>query len=142
MRYVRARLSELKLKEAEKLLDTIIDERKTVQGIPWEELVHVPHPHFFRRRGVPAFTLTGWDGETFGDVDSYLAHLVRHLPDAYRASSDFRDYVEQLRNVESGEVTAEEAARSMPTLRRVGGACPCSKSVRWVADTGANGAVT
>ncbi len=31
-------------------------------------------------------------------------------------------------------MTAEEAAGRMPALRRVGGACPCSKSVRWVVD--------
>jgi 1,2-phenylacetyl-CoA epoxidase catalytic subunit len=137
MRYVRARLPELKLKEAETLLDRILEEGSPGRGISWEELVHVPHRHFFRRRGVPAFELGGWQGESFDDVDTYLAHLLRHLPDAYRASSDFRDYVEQLRQVHGGEMTADEAARKMPTLRRVGGACPCSKSVRWVAENGA-----
>ena len=137
MRYVRARLPELKLKEAESILDKILTDRATQRGITWEELVHVPHKHFFRRRGLPAFELTGWDGEAFDDVNSYLAHLKRHLPDAYRASSDFRDYVEQMTRIEAGELTADEAARQMPTLRRVGGACPCSKSVRWVAENGA-----
>jgi 1,2-phenylacetyl-CoA epoxidase catalytic subunit len=136
MRFVRARLPELKLKEAEQVLDQILADRGTVRGISWEELVHAPHKNFFRRRGLPAFELTGWDGETFQDVESYLLHLKRHLPDAYRASSDFRDYVDQLSKIEAGELTAEEAAHQMPTLRRVGGACPCSKSVRWVADNG------
>ncbi|MCZ6507266.1 MAG: hypothetical protein O7A04_04355, partial [Acidobacteria bacterium] len=75
----------------------------------------------------------------FDDADSYLAHLSKQLPDAYRASSDFQDYAEKLRKVAGGEVTAADAAREMPTLRRVGGACPCSKSVRWVADNGASG---
>jgi len=137
MRYVRARLPELKLKEAEALLDAILDQRESQRGITWEELVHAPHPHFFRRRGVPAFSMTGWEGESFEDLDEYLKHLTKHLPDAYRASSDFRDYVEELRRVDSGEITAEDAARVMPSLRRVGGACPCSKSVRWVSGNGA-----
>ncbi len=141
MRYVRARLPELKLKEAEALLDRILADGDTVQGIAWEELVHVPHRHFFRRRGVPAFELTGWDGTPFDEVESYLQHLSRHLPDAYRASSDFRDYAEQLRRVGRGEIDAAAASHQMPALRRVGGACPCSKSVRWIADNGA-GATT
>ncbi len=136
MRFVRARLPEVKLNEAEAVLDKILDERRSVQGVDWEDLVHVPHQHFFRRRGVPAFELTGWQGETFDDVEKYLTHLTEHLPDAYRASSDFRDYVEKLREVAAGETTATEASRVMPELRRVGGACPCSKSVRWIADPG------
>ncbi|MDH3402964.1 MAG: hypothetical protein OES32_09055 [Acidobacteriota bacterium] len=139
MRFVRARLPELKLREAEAVLDEVVAERKAVQGIRWEDLVHLPHKHFFRRRGVPAFELTGWEGEAFADVDLYLAHLSAHLPDAYRASSDFRDYGEKLREVAAGETTAAEAAREMPALRRVGGACPCSKSVRWVAGNGTAG---
>ena len=32
--------------------------------------------------------------------------------------------------VHSGELTLEAATSQMPALRRVGGACPCSKSVR------------
>jgi len=142
MRFVRARLPELKLKEAEGVLDKILADRGTERGISWGELVHVPHKHFFRRRGLPAFELTGWEGETFDDVESYLAHLKRHLPDAYRASSDFRDYVNQVTKIGAGELTADEAARQMPALRRVGGACPCSKSVRWVAENGASNGVT
>ena len=31
-------------------------------------------------------------------------------------------------------MTAEDASRKMPALRRVGGSCPCSKAVRWVVD--------
>lgn len=141
MRFVRARLPELKLKEAEAVLDKILADGGSERGISWEELVHVPHAHFFRRRGVPAFELTGWAGESFDDVAAYLAHLKKHLPDAYRASSDFRDYVDQLHSIEAGEITAEDAARQMPSLRRVGGACPCSKSVRWVAENGAGNGV-
>ncbi len=134
MRYVRARLPELKLKEAEAVLDRILDDGDTVHGIAWGDLVHVPPMAFFRRRGVPAFEMVGWDGATFDDVDSYLDHLTDQLPDAYRASSDFRDYAETLREVHEEGVDAQEASRRMPALRRVGGACPCSKSVRWVAD--------
>ena len=39
-----------------------------------------------------------------------------------------------LRKVASGEMTAEQGGKVMPELRRVGGSCPCSKSVRWVRE--------
>jgi hypothetical protein len=36
--------------------------------------------------------------------------------------------------VATGALTVEAATGRMPALRRVAGACPCSKSVRWVVD--------
>ena len=83
---------------------------------------------------MPAFRWVGVDGETFENVDAYLAHLTSTLPDGYRATRDFQDFVDNLRAVARGEKTADEAQKAMPQLRRVGGVCPCSKSVRWVAD--------
>ena len=78
--------------------------------------------------------MIGWDGEEYRDVSAYLLHLADHLPDSYRAGRDFRDYVEVLRQVGSGDISADQAARTMPSLRRVGGVCPCSRAVRWVVD--------
>jgi hypothetical protein len=83
--------------------------------------------------------MIGWDGEEYSDLNAYLTHLSKHLPDSYRANRDFLHYVDLLEEIDSGTKTAEEAARVMPSLRRVGGVCPCSKSVRWVAGNGANG---
>jgi 1,2-phenylacetyl-CoA epoxidase catalytic subunit len=140
MRYIRARIPGLDLKQAEEVLDRILAERGSEQGIAWEDLVHLPHRAFYRRRGVPAFELAGWQGETFDDLPSYLEHLRKHLPDAYRASRDFRHYVEQAQRLAAGEATLREAVSAMPDLRRVGGVCPCSKSVRWVAEAPQAGA--
>ena len=134
LRFIRARLPEVSSARAHEILDEIVRERKPVEGIAWDDLVHAPHPHFFRRRGVPAFELTGWEGETYKTVDEYVAHLHKTLPDAYRAGKDFRFYTETLRKLHSEEITLQDAVRAMPELRRVGGVCPCSKSVRWVAD--------
>jgi hypothetical protein len=134
MRFVRARLPNLSHVEAEELLEKVSKDRESVQGIHWAELIHLPHSEFFRRRGVPSFRMVGWDGEDFADAESYLGHLAQHLPDAYRAGMDFKHYAELLRKVDGEEITAEEASRSMPSLRRVGGVCPCSKAVRWVAE--------
>jgi len=33
-------------------------------------------------------------------------------------------------------VTLKDAMRSMPRLARVGGACPCANSVRWIVEAG------
>ena len=139
LRYVRARLPKLNVDAAEAVLERILGERKTVEGIAYADLVHAPHREFFRRRGVPAFQMIGWDGETYSDVNEYLSHLSKHLPDSYRANRDFLHYVDLLKEIDSGTKTAEEASRVMPSLRRVGGVCPCSKSVRWVADNGVGG---
>jgi 1,2-phenylacetyl-CoA epoxidase catalytic subunit len=133
MRFVRARLPELAPDEAQAALDEILREHRTVRGIAWEDLVHMPDKAFFRRRGVPAFELTGWQGERFDSVEAYTAHLARHLPDAYRSGSDFQHYLDTLSRLHGGEITLQDAVLSMPALRRVGGVCPCSKSVRWVS---------
>ena len=137
MRYVRTKLADLSIGEAREVVDRLKQEGDSgtkVKGIAANELLHMPHPHFCRRRGVPAFRMVGLHGETFDDYDEYMLHLRKTLPESYFASSDFRDYAETLKQVVSGEVEADAAARRMPALRRVAGTCPCSKSVRWVRE--------
>jgi hypothetical protein len=133
LRYLRARSENLSQGGSEAGLDRILA-GETVEGVRREDLLHMPHPDFFRRRGVPAFRMAGFAGESHATVADYLQHLIRLLPEAYRASRDFKDYVEALARVQDGKLTAEQAAGRMPALRRVAGACPCSKSVRWVID--------
>ncbi|MGE0640649.1 MAG: Phenylacetic acid catabolic protein [Thermoanaerobaculia bacterium] len=134
MRYLRARLPELSLGEAEAAMVELERDRGSFRGVRFDELLRLPHREYARRRGVPAFTKVGVDGEKFERLEDFLAHLVKTLPDGYRATRDFQDYVTNLTAVENGEKSVEEAQRFMPQLRRVGGVCPCSKSVRWVAD--------
>lgn len=133
LRYLRARVADLTHAGSEATLDRILA-GETIEGIHREDLLHIPHMDFFRRRGVPAFRLVGDQGETFATVPEYLQHLVRTLPESYRASRDYKDYVTALTEVQEGRMTAEQAAGKMPALRRVAGACPCSKSVRWMVD--------
>jgi len=133
-RYLRARLSGLDAAAAEATLQELERDHGRVGGVSFDELLRIPDRHYFRRRGEPSFAMVGRDGERFLDVEAYLVHLTQTLPDGYRATRDFQDYVAALRQVASGEKTAEEAGRSMPQLRRVGGVCPCSRAVRWVAD--------
>ncbi|HEY0511524.1 MAG TPA: Phenylacetic acid catabolic protein [Thermoanaerobaculia bacterium] len=140
VRYLRARVENLNHGQSEAALDRILA-GEAVEGVRREDLLHMPHPEFFRRRGVPAFRKVGSQGETFTSLPDYLQHLVRSLPESYLASRDYKDYVEALTQLEAGTLTLEAAAGRMPALRRVAGACPCSKSVRWVIDEPAAAAV-
>ncbi|HSL83549.1 MAG TPA: Phenylacetic acid catabolic protein, partial [Thermoanaerobaculia bacterium] len=132
-RYLRARLPELDLPAANEALDRL-EAGEVVHGVKPEELLYLPHKDFFRRRGVPAFHKTGARGEAFDTLQGYLDHLRKTLPESYLAAIDFRQFVEKLREVEAGATTPEEASRELPTLRRIAGSCPCSKSVRWVVE--------
>jgi len=134
MRFIRTRLPKLSQGDADKLYEKLRSDGGRSEGVDADELLYTPHRDFFRRRGVPAFRLTGARGETFDEYGAYLEHLRRHLPESYLASSDFKEYAEKLGEVVRGELTADEAGRKMRTLRRVAATCPCSKSVRWVRD--------
>jgi len=134
VRYLRAVDESLSPSQADAVLDRLLAEGGRHSSVRSEDLLRLPHADYFRRRGVPAFKMVGADGETYTDLPSYLRHLVSSLPDSYRASRDFKDYVELLTQVHQGTVKTEDAAGRMPSLRRVGGACACSKAVRWVVD--------
>jgi hypothetical protein len=133
-RYVRARLARLSPDEAEQLVERLLADRSTFEGISWEDLLQLPDRRFFRRKGEPAWTLVGTRGEPYADVNAYVRHLAQTLPDPYLHSRDMKHYVETLRGVVAGTVTVEQAMKKTPGLKRVGGVCPCSKSVRWVVD--------
>jgi 1,2-phenylacetyl-CoA epoxidase catalytic subunit len=136
LRYLRARLPELSLAEAPRVLDRLLagEVVSASTEVRPEELLRLPHSEFLRRRGVPAFRMVGAGGETYADLRAYLHHLERVLPESYRAGRDYKEYVDALAKVQRGELTAAAAASQLPALRRVGGACACSKAVRWVID--------
>ena len=140
-RYVRARFPSLARDDADALYARTKSERGTVDGLSWDDdLLKLPHNGFFRRRGEFAFQLIGVDGSTFTDVEQYIGHVLASLPEAYRASVDVSHWAELQRGVASGAVTLKDAMRSMPRLARVGGACPCANSVRWIVEVGAGAA--
>ena len=135
LRYVRARDGRLDHGAAREVLRRIAEEGETVEGVGGpDDLLRLPAKAFFRRRGVPAFQLVDVEGHELTDVEDYVRHLSRALPEAYLAGRDFEGYVDLLRKVHRGEMTVKDASKDMPNLRRVGGVCPCSKSVRWVRD--------
>lgn len=133
-RFVRARLPQVTSERADEIAKKIMGERVAVEGIQCSDLIRLPDRRFFRRRGEPAYQLIGFDGEAFTDVETFLGHLTKHLPSAYCASKDIKHYADTLRQVVSGEIDVKEAQKRSPILTRVGGVCPCSKSVRWVME--------
>ena len=135
-RFVRARFPAYSPEKVETVLDELVRSRGSHQGLAYDDLLHLPDPRFFRRKGEPAFQMVGIDGETFTDADEYLRYLARHLNDGYVASRDMRHYAETLRQVVAGTLTVEQGVKAMPKLKRLGGNCPCSKSVRWVMEAG------
>ena len=140
-RFVRARFPDYAPEKAEAVIEELERTRGSHRGLQSEDLLYLPDPRFFRRKGEPAFQMIGIQGEAFTDVDAYLRHLAQHLNDGYVASRDMRLYAETLRKVVAGELTVEQGVKAMPKLKRVGGTCPCSKSVRWVMEE-SNGAET
>lgn len=133
IRYVRAKLAHRSRDEADAAFQRIT-KGETVEGIRKDDLLRLPDRRFFRRRGEPAFQMVGVNGEQFTDVEEYIAHCLAHLPEAYHASIDVKHWIEMQRKVAKREIELKAAINSMPRLARVGGACPCSKSVRWVMD--------
>jgi hypothetical protein len=133
-RYLRARLPKLSPEEAERIAARLYQDRGRHEGISYEDLIELADPRFFRRKGEPAFTMVGTRGEAFPSVDEYVRHLKAQLPEPYLHSRDMKGYVETLRDVVAGRVTVDQAMKKMPKLKRVGGVCPCSNSVRWVVE--------
>jgi 1,2-phenylacetyl-CoA epoxidase catalytic subunit len=133
-RFVRARFPGYDPEKAERVLDDLEKSGGRHDGVSFEDLLRLPDRAFFRRKGEPAFTMVGVEGERYDDVDAYLRHLATHLPEPYMASRDLKVYAEALRQVAAGEMTVKDAIMKMPKLKRVGGTCPCSRAVRWVVE--------
>ena len=136
-RYVRARLPKLSRDDAEKAFARI-KAGESVDGVRPEDLLRLPDRRFFRRRGEYAYQMVGTRGETFSDVEQYVAHVLANLPEAYRASIDVKHWADLQRQVSRGEMPLKEAISSMPRLARMSGGCPCAKSVRWIQESAAN----
>jgi len=133
-RYLRARFSDYGPEKVDQVLDEMARDRAAHRGVKFEDLLRLPDRRCFRRKGEHAWTMVGVDGESFTDADEFLRYLAGQLSEAYLASRDMRLYAETLREVAAGSITPQDAMRRMPKLKRVGGACPCSKSVRWVVE--------
>jgi benzoyl-CoA 2,3-dioxygenase component B len=133
-RFVRARFPDYTPDKVEAVIEELERSHGTHKGLAYDEILRLPDARFFRRKGEHAFQMIGVYGETFTDAETYLRYLSRHLNSGYIASRDLRLYAETLRKVVAGELTVEDGVKAMPKLKRLGGSCPCSRSVRWVME--------
>jgi 1,2-phenylacetyl-CoA epoxidase catalytic subunit len=133
-RFLRARFPTYSVEKVDEVLGELEASRGRHDGVEFQDLLHLPDRRFFRRKGEPAWTMVGVDGETFTDVEAYLRYLSTQLPEPYMASRDMKVYADSLREVAAGTLSPMDAIKRMPKLKRVGGTCPCSKSVRWVME--------
>jgi 1,2-phenylacetyl-CoA epoxidase catalytic subunit len=135
VRYLRARYASKDRAEVDAIYARLKADRGRYDGVSWDDdLLKLPDRAFFRRRGEHAFEPVGVDGTRFEDVEAYITHVLARLPEAYRASVDVSHWADLQRQVSSGAMTLKDAMKSMPRLARVGGACPCANSVRWVVE--------
>jgi hypothetical protein len=141
-RFVRARFPEYSPEQADDVITELERTRGTHRGLKHEDLLRLPDPRFFRRKGEAAFDMIGIDGESFTDADEYVRYLSKNLNEGYVASRDLVNYSDVLRKVKSGEMTVKDGIMAMPKLKRLGGMCPCSKGVRWVMEDGDGGQTT
>lgn len=135
LRFLRERCADLDNEAIDKLLLDLL-EGHAREGCQPDDMLRLPAKEFFRRRGVHAYAMTDPQGRPVADLAEYRKLLHASLPEAYLASADFRFYMETLEQVESGTLSREEASARSPQLARVGGSCPCAKSVRWIAPGG------
>ncbi len=134
-RHVRARFPKLSREEADALYARVQADRGDADGVSWDrDLLKLPDRGFFRRRGEFAFQPIGFGGERFDDMEHYIGHVRDRLPEAYLASLDVKHWADLQRAVAAGTTALKDAIKSMPRLARVGGACPCANSVRWVME--------
>jgi hypothetical protein len=137
LRFLRARYPSRAPDDIERLLASLLRERQAIDGTSYDEILKMPHRNFFRRRGEPAFQTVSVEGDPIADVEDYIRHLAKVLPQAYLASRDMTQYRDLIRRVAAGEVTREDAAKKSPMMKRkADSVCPCSKGVRWVDTEG------
>jgi Flp pilus assembly pilin Flp len=92
----------------------------------------LPHRVFFRRRGEFAFQLIGVDGTRFDAVERYVQDVRGQPAGGLLRVARRAALADPQRGVAAGSLALKAAMKSMPRLGRVGGACPCKNSVRWV----------
>lgn len=78
------------------------------QQVELEELLYLPSPKFFRRRGIHAFLMVDVYGNPITNEKEYEGYLKRSLPDSYITGPDFLIYLRNLRRHYQGEKVTED----------------------------------
>ncbi|HVY63025.1 MAG TPA: Phenylacetic acid catabolic protein [Planctomycetota bacterium] len=87
---------------AKQTADRILSRREAEPGVRPDELLRLPDPRFFRKRGVPAWSFTTFEGDTVRTLEDYERELARSLPDRYLKTKDYAAYQAELREYVTG----------------------------------------
>lgn len=106
---INVAIAQLKVKgitppDARSLVREVQDTGESRDGVRVEDLLFVPDPKFFRKRGMQEVVFQPYDlnGNLLTEDgkplpgEKYLEYLVKVLPDRYRSTDEFKQYVDQL----------------------------------------------
>ena len=102
---VQERIEAVSRQEAHAIIDEVERSGDTTKGIRSEDLLFIPDPKFFRKRGPEDLVFLPYDvrGEMLREEgkplsgDGYLKYLATTLPQSFLGSREYNKYVEQMR---------------------------------------------
>jgi 1,2-phenylacetyl-CoA epoxidase catalytic subunit len=95
---------------AKEIADRVLRTQEAEPGIRPDELLHLPDPRFFRKRGIHAWAMTTPRGEPVRTLEDYERELRKALPERYLETTDFRQYLADLRRNAAGAAPADTGA--------------------------------
>ena len=107
----RTKISDISAPDARSLVREVQDTGESLQGVRPEDLLRIPDPRFFRRRGMEEVVFMPYDvygnfitedGKPVGG-EQYLGYLKSVLPEYYVATREFAKYRDALLARESPE---------------------------------------
>lgn len=105
----------MSVREARELVDEMVEHKVDRGGMRYDDLIQVPHPAFFRWRGLDAYVYKPFDvsGALLThdakplDAEQYLRYLSGVLPETFLKSGEYEDFTTRLM-----EHTKREAAQA------------------------------
>jgi 1,2-phenylacetyl-CoA epoxidase catalytic subunit len=102
---IQERIAGISRQEAHSIIDDVERSGDTTRGIRSDELLFVPDPKFFRKRGPEDLVFLPYDvrGEMLREDgkplsgDGYLKYLSTALPQRFLGSREYNKYVDQMR---------------------------------------------
>ncbi len=88
---------------AKALADRVLASREGVPGVRPEDLLHLPDPKFFRKRGVHAWAMVTPRGDRVRTLADYDRELAAALPEKYLRTEDFKTYRKELEEQVAGK---------------------------------------
>jgi benzoyl-CoA 2,3-dioxygenase component B len=101
---VQVKVKDLTAPDARSLVREVQDTWEEQRGVRAADLLFVPDPKFFRKRGMQEIAFQPYD--VYGNLltedgkpisgETYLRYLEKVLPERYRSTAEFKEYVDQL----------------------------------------------